>query len=111
MELQISEVYGIDETTSDLDMDIYVSEIWRDPRLDFTHLYTCLPSYVMKPDIRDRIWTPKVIITNSRKSEIQRTPHENGHVTLYQDGTSEYRFCPLVAQDFLFQEEFGLTPG
>lgn len=41
VEIWIQAITSIDELTNDFEMDIYITENWLDPALDFSHMNPC----------------------------------------------------------------------
>lgn len=41
VEIWIQAITSIDELTNDFDMDIYITETWLDPALNFQHMSPC----------------------------------------------------------------------
>lgn len=89
MEIHIQEISSIYELTADFELDLMYSEIWIDPRLDFTNLSICATNITLKSNFRDRLWTPDTCIINSKQAEIHRSPSENTFVIVYENGKNQ----------------------
>uniref|UniRef100_A0A914EGT1 Neurotransmitter-gated ion-channel ligand-binding domain-containing protein n=1 Tax=Acrobeloides nanus TaxID=290746 RepID=A0A914EGT1_9BILA len=67
--------------------DVWFSQIWHDPRLDFTHYNYCLSNLSLAAHQLDRLWTPNVCFANSKKVEVHTSPSENILLIVFPNGT------------------------
>lgn len=97
IEIHIQEIASLSEISSDFELDLFYSEIWLDPMLNFSNFSACKTNVTLKPEFRERIWRPDTCIVNSKKAEIHSSPSENSFVILYEDGTVWVNYRMLVS--------------
>lgn len=78
VELWVQEISKINELTSEFELDIYITETWRDPLLVFDHLKPCKTNISLDGGKwRDRFWNPNTCFVNSKKARIHKSPFTN----------------------------------
>uniref|UniRef100_A0A0N4VM36 Neur_chan_LBD domain-containing protein n=1 Tax=Enterobius vermicularis TaxID=51028 RepID=A0A0N4VM36_ENTVE len=88
VEIWVQEVTKIIEITSEFELDIYVTELWRDPSLAYDHHNPCKKN--MSVDgfkLLPQIWNPQACFVNSKDASIHRSPFTNIFLMIYSNGT------------------------
>ncbi|KAE9553462.1 hypothetical protein FO519_003334 [Halicephalobus sp. NKZ332] len=67
--------------------DVWFSQIWHDPRLDFTQYNYCLSNISLSSHTLPKLWTPNVCFVNSKKVEIHSSPYQNILLLIFPNGT------------------------
>lgn len=70
VEMHIQDISSLSELTSDFELDVLFSSIWRDPHLSFENLQTCETNLTLDLNYLKRIWLPKTCVINSKKAEV-----------------------------------------
>ncbi|ETN75637.1 Neurotransmitter-gated ion-channel transmembrane region [Necator americanus] len=68
VELTIQSITEISEFSSSFKADVWFSQIWRDPRLDFTDRNYCIKNISLAAHKLQQLWSPNVCFVNSKKS-------------------------------------------
>ncbi|ETN71589.1 hypothetical protein NECAME_04621 [Necator americanus] len=68
-------------------MEMYINELWSDPKLKFDHLNACKANLSLDQATLVRVWTPNSCFVNSKTAEIHESPFSNVFLTLYENGT------------------------
>ncbi|KAI6192191.1 Ligand-Gated ion Channel [Aphelenchoides bicaudatus] len=87
VELTVQGITEISEFSSSFKADIWFSQIWRDPRLDFTDFNYCLTNMSLSAHKLPSLWTPNVCLVNSKKVEIHSSPQQNVLLLIFPNGT------------------------
>ncbi|KAK6748732.1 hypothetical protein RB195_001384 [Necator americanus] len=87
VEFWIQEITAISEMTNDFEMEMYINELWSDPKLKFDHLNACKANLSLDQATLVRVWTPNSCFVNSKTAEIHESPFSNVFLTLYENGT------------------------
>ncbi|KAI6231506.1 CRE-LGC-53 protein [Aphelenchoides besseyi] len=87
VELTIQSITEISEFSSSFKADVWFSQIWRDPRLDFEDHNYCLSNMSLSAHKLPHLWTPNVCIVNSKKVEIHTSPQQNVLLLIFPNGT------------------------
>ncbi|KIH68841.1 Neurotransmitter-gated ion-channel ligand binding domain protein [Ancylostoma duodenale] len=74
VEIWIQAITSIDELTNDFEMDIYITEKWLDPALNFENLSPCKGNLSLNHQVLDRLWTPNSCFINSKVAQIHDSP-------------------------------------
>uniref|UniRef100_A0A915ISD7 Neurotransmitter-gated ion-channel ligand-binding domain-containing protein n=1 Tax=Romanomermis culicivorax TaxID=13658 RepID=A0A915ISD7_ROMCU len=69
VEMHIQDISSLSELTSDFELDVLFSSIWRDPSLSFEQFKTCETNLTLDLGYLNRIWLPKVCVINSKQAE------------------------------------------
>jgi len=103
----VQEVSKIIEITSEFELDIYVTEQWLDPSLDYSHMNPCkmnlslngeeLGFYKCKNNLKlfplclcrilPQIWSPRAVFVNSKSASVHFSPVKNVFLMIYSNGT------------------------
>uniref|UniRef100_A0A0N4VPX8 Neur_chan_LBD domain-containing protein n=1 Tax=Enterobius vermicularis TaxID=51028 RepID=A0A0N4VPX8_ENTVE len=87
VELTIQSIREISEFSSSFKADVWFSQIWHDPRLDFQAKNLCLTNLSLSAHQLPNFWTPNVCFANSRKVEIHSSPSQNILLLIFPNGT------------------------
>ncbi|PAV65668.1 hypothetical protein WR25_12756 [Diploscapter pachys] len=74
VEIWIQAITSIDELTNDFEMDIYITENWLDPALDFSHMNPCKGNLSLNHQVFNKLWTPNSCFVNSKVAVIHDSP-------------------------------------
>ncbi|ETN73418.1 Neurotransmitter-gated ion-channel ligand binding domain protein, partial [Necator americanus] len=87
IEMHIQDMGSLNEITSDFEIDILFTQLWRDESLSFSHMLACKRNITMEARLLQRIWTPNTCLINSKRTMIHASPSENVMTILYENGT------------------------
>ncbi|CAJ0601705.1 unnamed protein product [Cylicocyclus nassatus] len=87
VEIWIQAINSIDEMTNDFDMDIYITERWLDPALNFEKLSPCKGNLSLSHQVLDRMWTPNSCFINSKVAQIHESPFKSVFLMLFPNGS------------------------
>ncbi|TKR72204.1 hypothetical protein L596_019693 [Steinernema carpocapsae] len=89
VELTIQSITEISEFSSSFKADVWFSQIWHDPRLDFSDRNFCLTNLSLAAHQLSNLWTPNasVCFVNSKKVEIHTSPTQNILLLALSNGT------------------------
>uniref|UniRef100_A0A7E4V4D6 Neur_chan_LBD domain-containing protein n=1 Tax=Panagrellus redivivus TaxID=6233 RepID=A0A7E4V4D6_PANRE len=87
VELTVQSITEISEFSSSFKADVWFSQIWHDPRLDFTGYNYCLSNISLSSHKLPQLWTPNVCFVNSKKVEIHSSPYQNILLLIFPNGT------------------------
>ncbi|KAI6233379.1 Ligand-gated ion channel 50 [Aphelenchoides fujianensis] len=90
VELTVQSITEISEFSSSFKADVWFSQIWRDPRLDFTDHNYCLSNMSLSAHKLPQLWTPNVCFVNSKKVEIHTSPQQNVLLLIFPNGNHRY---------------------
>lgn len=62
VELHVQSISSLDEITSDFEIDIFYSQVWRDPKLSFDHITKCYSNLTLGPKFLTDIWKPNICV-------------------------------------------------
>ncbi|KFD72262.1 hypothetical protein M514_01324 [Trichuris suis] len=103
----IQAITSISESTQDFEVDLYINEMWEDPRLRFDHLNPCKPNMSLDNSLLDKLWTPNTCFVNSKEAFIHQSPFTNIFLMIYNNGSvwTNYRVkltgpCQMELQRF-----------
>lgn len=66
VEVWVQEISSISALTSDFKLDIYISEMWQDPGLEFGIHRPCKNNLTLTHETLAKIWTPNTCFINSK---------------------------------------------
>lgn len=72
VEMHIQDISSLSELTSDFELDVLFSSIWRDPNLSFEQLQTCQMNLTLDLNYLKKIWLPKTCVINSKTAEVRK---------------------------------------
>ncbi|PIO68150.1 Neurotransmitter-gated ion-channel ligand binding domain protein [Teladorsagia circumcincta] len=87
VELTVQSITEISEFSSSFKADVWFSQIWRDPRLDFTDRNYCIKNISLAAHKLPQLWSPNVCFVNSKKVEIHASPSQNILLLVFPNGT------------------------
>uniref|UniRef100_A0A0N5BNG5 Ligand-gated ion channel 50 n=1 Tax=Strongyloides papillosus TaxID=174720 RepID=A0A0N5BNG5_STREA len=87
IELALQNFNDVDESTGSFTADILFSQIWHDPRLDFSQYSHCLENLTLNYQVVEKIWQPFVCVVNSKRSVLHSSPTPNTFLLIYPNGT------------------------
>ncbi|KAK0390495.1 hypothetical protein QR680_019378 [Steinernema hermaphroditum] len=87
VELTVQSITEISEFSSSFKADVWFSQIWHDPRLDFSDRNYCLTNLSLAAHQLSNLWTPNVCFVNSKKVEIHSSPTQNILLLAMSNGT------------------------
>ncbi|MCP9259620.1 Protein CBR-LGC-46 [Dirofilaria immitis] len=74
VEVWVQEITTISDITSDFQLDIYISEMWLDPALDYSWMQPCKYNLSLNSVLLEKLWTPNSCFINSKTADIHRRP-------------------------------------
>uniref|UniRef100_A0A5S6QTY1 Neurotransmitter-gated ion-channel ligand-binding domain-containing protein n=1 Tax=Trichuris muris TaxID=70415 RepID=A0A5S6QTY1_TRIMR len=87
LEVWVQEITSISDITSDFNVDLYVTELWLDPALTYSHMNPCKQNMSLNNEILKFLWTPNSCFINSKSAEIHESPFPNIFLLVYPNGT------------------------
>ncbi|GMS89739.1 hypothetical protein PENTCL1PPCAC_11914 [Pristionchus entomophagus] len=87
VEVWVQEITTISDITSDFQLDIYISEMWLDPALDYAGLNPCKYNLSLNSILLEKLWTPNSCFINSKTAEIHNSPFPNVFLLIYANGS------------------------
>uniref|UniRef100_A0A914CN19 Uncharacterized protein n=1 Tax=Acrobeloides nanus TaxID=290746 RepID=A0A914CN19_9BILA len=87
IEMHVQDMGSLNEINSDFQIDILLSQLWNDPNLGFSNHSQCFRNITMESKHLSNIWTPNVVLVNSKQTMIHSSPTENVMFILYDNGT------------------------
>ncbi|KAI6176475.1 hypothetical protein M3Y97_00802000 [Aphelenchoides bicaudatus] len=87
VEVWVQEITTISDITSDFQLDIYISEMWLDPLLDYSWMQPCKYNLSLNSVLLEKLWTPNSCFINSKTAEIHRSPFPNIFLLIYANGS------------------------
>ncbi|KIH63869.1 hypothetical protein ANCDUO_05826 [Ancylostoma duodenale] len=94
VEVWVQEITTISDITSDFQLDIYISEMWLDPALDYSALNPCKYNLSLNSVLLEKLWTPNSCFINSKTADIHKSPFPNIFLLIYANGSGE--FCSVI---------------
>ncbi|CAE1306645.1 GLRA2 [Acanthosepion pharaonis] len=102
-------IYSIDsisESTMDYTMTFILTQIWNDPRLNYTK-YLKDKFLELNTKFIDKVWVPDLYFANEKQASFHHVTMPNKMMHLYRNGTIKYRIrltmtaaCPMNLQNF-----------
>ncbi|KAM3723334.1 putative ligand-gated ion channel [Dirofilaria immitis] len=87
VEVWVQEITTISDITSDFQLDIYISEMWLDPALDYSWMQPCKYNLSLNSVLLEKLWTPNSCFINSKTADIHRSPFPNIFLMIYSNGS------------------------
>uniref|UniRef100_A0A9J2PV68 Neurotransmitter-gated ion-channel ligand-binding domain-containing protein n=1 Tax=Ascaris lumbricoides TaxID=6252 RepID=A0A9J2PV68_ASCLU len=87
VEVWVQEITTISDITSDFQLDIYISEMWLDPALDYSWMEPCKYNLSLNSVLLERLWTPNSCFINSKTADIHKSPFPNIFLMIYANGS------------------------
>ncbi|KAK0404518.1 hypothetical protein QR680_017485 [Steinernema hermaphroditum] len=86
VELTVQSISELNEFSSSFKADVWFSQIWTDPRLDFSDRNYCITNLSLAT-LLPQLWTPNMCFVNSKKVEIHSSPTQNILLLIMSNGT------------------------
>uniref|UniRef100_A0A1I7ZYM6 Ligand-gated ion channel 50 n=1 Tax=Steinernema glaseri TaxID=37863 RepID=A0A1I7ZYM6_9BILA len=87
VEVWVQEITTISDITSDFQLDIYISEMWLDPALDYAWMDPCKYNLSLNSILLEKLWTPNSCFINSKTADIHKSPFPNIFLLIYANGS------------------------
>ncbi|CAB3410033.1 unnamed protein product [Caenorhabditis bovis] len=87
VEITIQDISDISAITGTFIIDYWISAIWNDKRLAYTHLDPCRKNLSLDHDMEPRLWSPNVCIVNSKSTKVHASPKPNILLMIFPNGT------------------------
>ncbi|KHN87880.1 Ligand-gated ion channel 50 [Toxocara canis] len=87
VEVWVQEITTISDITSDFQLDIYISEMWLDPALDYSWMEPCKYNLSLNSVLLEKLWTPNSCFINSKTADIHKSPFPNIFLMIYANGS------------------------
>uniref|UniRef100_A0A915E1V6 Uncharacterized protein n=1 Tax=Ditylenchus dipsaci TaxID=166011 RepID=A0A915E1V6_9BILA len=87
VELTVQSITEISEFSSSFKADVWFSQIWNDPRLDFQDYNYCIANLSLSAHKLSALWTPNVCFVNSKNVKIHASPSQNVLLLVFPNGT------------------------
>ncbi|VDN07332.1 unnamed protein product [Thelazia callipaeda] len=87
VEVWVQEITTVSDITSDFQLDIYISEMWLDPALDYSWMQPCKYNLSLNSVLLEKLWTPNSCFINSKTADIHRSPFPNIFLMIYANGS------------------------
>lgn len=75
--LFVKDISDISAISSTFTVDFWVSAIWLDTRLKFSHIDPCRRNLSLDHDMEPKLWSPNVCIVNSKNTHVHESPKPN----------------------------------
>ena len=98
VELTVQSITEISEFSSSFKADVWFSQIWHDPRLDFSSLGFCLSNLSLPSHKLSSMWTPNVCFVNSKNVKVRKAGLSNLQLTF--DISENFEFKPNIPYFF-----------
>lgn len=87
LEIHVQQIVSLSSINGEFLIDLFFSEIWTDPKLDFKYLNLCSNNITLNAEFENRIWVPGICISNAKLAFTHHSPGSNDFLILYTDGT------------------------
>ncbi|CAD6198139.1 unnamed protein product [Caenorhabditis auriculariae] len=87
VEFWIQEITSISEMTNDFELEMYINEMWVDPKLQFVHLPSCKANLSLDQATLSKFNLRHPLDLDKEISEIHESPFTNVFLTLFENGT------------------------
>ncbi|KAI1717202.1 neurotransmitter-gated ion-channel ligand binding domain-containing protein [Ditylenchus destructor] len=88
VEITIQDISDISAISGTFVIDFWISAIWQDTRLKFSHLDPCRKNLSLDHDMEPRLWSPNVCIVNSKSTKVHDSPKPNILLMIFPNGTT-----------------------
>uniref|UniRef100_A0AAF5DI20 Neurotransmitter-gated ion-channel ligand-binding domain-containing protein n=1 Tax=Strongyloides stercoralis TaxID=6248 RepID=A0AAF5DI20_STRER len=87
VEVWTQEITAVSDSTQDFQLDLYISETWLDPSLNYEWMGPCKQNLSLNSVVLEKLWTPNSCFINSKTAEIHKSPFPNIFLLIYANGT------------------------
>ncbi|CAJ0565240.1 unnamed protein product, partial [Mesorhabditis spiculigera] len=88
VEITIQDISDISAITGTFVIDFWISAIWLDSRLQFSHIDPCRKNLSLDHDMEPKLWSPNVCIVNSKATKVHDSPKPNILLMIFPNGTT-----------------------
>uniref|UniRef100_A0AC35U4J8 Neur_chan_LBD domain-containing protein n=1 Tax=Rhabditophanes sp. KR3021 TaxID=114890 RepID=A0AC35U4J8_9BILA len=87
VEITVQDISDISDSKNTFVLDFWISAIWMDKRLQFSHLDPCRKNLSLDHDMEPKLWLPNVCTINSKHTVVHSSPKLNILLMIFPNGT------------------------
>ncbi|KAI6200572.1 hypothetical protein M3Y96_00748200 [Aphelenchoides besseyi] len=88
VEITIQDISDISAVSGTFITDFWISAIWQDTRLSFSHIDPCRRNLSLDHDVEPKLWSPNVVVVNSKQTTVHSSPKANILLMIFPNGTT-----------------------